>query len=54
MNECDHVVGYNYKIDNFMTKAFIPDFSRKNILDADKDIYFNFCPKCGNKLKEPE
>jgi hypothetical protein len=54
MNECDHVIGFNDKKDVFMCKSNIHEFSRNNLCNADRDIYFNFCAKCGEKLKEPE
>lgn len=52
MNECDHILGFNYNDGRFMHKSNIHVFAGRNLCDADLDIYFKFCPECGEKLNE--
>ena len=44
--ECDHIIGFSEGVD----EAWLTEESRK---EKDKGLieqYFNYCPKCGEKL----
>jgi NADH pyrophosphatase NudC (nudix superfamily) len=45
MNECDHIVGYDYIEIHYV---------RKSELHSEYKTQYKFCPECGEKLKESE
>jgi hypothetical protein len=54
MKECDHIVGFHYMSERFVRKSEEELWYDKRCIEIGNYIVFNFCHKCGEKLKEPE